>query len=92
MNAIEYRSALEQFGFGQEGIARALGYSGRAGQRWATGEARIPGAVIVLMRLLIARPEMVHVIQEIAPMARAKRRRRKIALKSVSKNTLNALR
>ena len=76
MDDAAYRAALERFGFAQEGFAMALGYSGRAGQRWATGEAKVPGAVAVIVRLLEARPEMVQVLAQIAPMPEAKKRSR----------------
>lgn len=74
MDADAYRVALERFGFAQEGFAVAMGYSGRAGQRWATGEAKVPGAVAVVVRLLDARPEMIQVLAQIAPMLEAKRK------------------
>lgn len=76
MDAAIYRAALERFGFAQEGFAVALGYSGRAGQRWAAGEAKVPGAVAVVVRLLEARPEMAQVLAQIAPMPEAKKRSR----------------
>lgn len=76
MDAATYRAALERFGFAQEGFAVALGYSGRAGQRWASGEAKVPGAVAVIVRLLEARPEMVQVLAQIAPMPAAARKTR----------------
>jgi hypothetical protein len=72
----EFRAAMEPFGYAQEGFAIALGYSGRAGQRWATGEAKVPGAVAVVLRLLQARPELASVLAEIAPMPEAKKRSR----------------
>lgn len=76
MDAATYRMALERFGFAQEGFAVALGYSGRAGQRWASGEAKVPGAVAVIIRLLEARPEQVVVLSQIAPMPEASRKSR----------------
>lgn len=76
MTADAYREALARFGYSQEGFATALGYSGRAGQRWATGEARIPGAVAIIVRLLLARPEQAAVLAEIAPIPAAARKSR----------------
>lgn len=74
MEASEYREALERHQFAQEGFAEALGYSGRAGQRWASGEARVPGAVVVLVRLLDERPELGSVLARIAPLPDAKKK------------------
>ncbi|MDX2308065.1 MAG: hypothetical protein NW216_07500 [Hyphomicrobium sp.] len=76
MTADEFRAALARFGYAQEGFSRALGYSGRAGQRWASGEAAVPGAVAVVLRLLIARPEQALVLADIAPIPDAVRDRR----------------
>lgn len=76
MTAPEFRAALERFSYSQEGLALALGYSARAGQRWALGEARVPGAVAVVLRLLMARPELAAVLAQIAPMPLASRQRR----------------
>lgn len=70
----QYRAFLDQFGYTQEGFAMALGYAKRAGQRWASGETAIPGAVAVVARLLLARPEAVTVLAEIAPMPSAERK------------------
>jgi len=74
VNSDAYRAALEKFGFTQEGFARSLGYSERAGQRWASGEARVPGAVAVIVKLMLARPEMVQVLEAIAPIPLANRK------------------
>lgn len=74
MKPDEFRDALERFGFAQQRFAEALGYSARAGQRWATGEGGIPGAVAVVLRLLLARPELVTVLDEIAPILTAQRK------------------
>ena len=74
MTAEELRAALARFGFTQEGLAVALGYSARQGQRWASNDAGVPGAVAVIMRLLMARPELLSVLAEIAPMPAAERK------------------
>lgn len=74
MKPDELRDALEGFGFAQQRFAEALGYSARAGQRWATGESRVPGSVAVILRLLLARPELVTVLAEIAPLSSAERK------------------
>lgn len=88
LTADEFRAALASFGFTQQGFAAALGYSGKTGQRWAAGDTVIPGAVAVIVRLLLARPEQVSVLAEIAPMPKAARKSnagRKPAKRAVSK-------
>jgi hypothetical protein len=62
MTAAEYRSAIETLGFTQEGLAIAVGASPRTGQKWALGETRIPGPLALLLRLLLAKPELVSII------------------------------
>jgi DNA-binding transcriptional regulator YiaG len=74
MTAAEYRKALQALGFSQVGFAERLGYAGRSGQKWALGEARVPGAVAVLLRLLLARPELVAVVDGMVPPAPRSRR------------------
>ena len=61
MTADEYRVALASLGLSQESLAIAVGASPRTGQKWALGETRVPGAVAVILRLLLARPELVSV-------------------------------
>jgi DNA-binding transcriptional regulator YiaG len=68
MSADEYRSALDTLGFSQQRLATAVGASPRTGQKWALGETRVPGAVALLLRLLLARPELVALITASTPM------------------------
>ncbi len=69
MTADEYRLALADLGFSQHAFAKLVGANPRTGQKWALGEARIPGCVALLLRLLIARPELKAVVQGMAPPA-----------------------
>lgn len=67
MVADEYRSALEKLDFSQEQFARMVGASPRTGQKWALGETRIPGSAALLLRILLARPELVMLIEASSP-------------------------
>lgn len=67
MAAAEYRAALDMLGYSQEGWAEQVGASPRTGQKWALGEARVPGSVAILLRLLISRPELRAVLAEMTP-------------------------
>lgn len=62
MSAEDYRAALDRLGFSQQGFAKAVGASPRTGQKWALGETRLPGTAALLLRLLLARPELVGLI------------------------------
>ena len=75
MTADEFRAALDSLGFTQEGFAARVGASGRTGRKWALGETRVPGSVAVLLRLLVARPELVPVLDHVAPPPEPRRRR-----------------
>lgn len=68
MDAAEYRQALAQLGYTQVGFASGLGYAPRAGQRWASGESGVPKAVAVLVRLLLLRPELAQLVNEMLEM------------------------
>jgi transcriptional regulator with XRE-family HTH domain len=65
MTDVEYRAALETIGISQQGFARLVGASPRTGQKWALGEARVPGSVALLLKLLLARPELMTVLSEL---------------------------
>lgn len=67
MSAGEYLSAIAALGFSQQGFAKLVGASPRTGQKWGLGETRVPGSVAVLLRLLLARPELVGQIRQDAP-------------------------
>jgi DNA-binding transcriptional regulator YiaG len=49
----QFRSAIDKLGLSQERAGLWLGLSERAGQRYANGEAKIPGPVAKLLRLVI---------------------------------------
>jgi DNA-binding transcriptional regulator YiaG len=74
MTSDEYRAALEKLSLTQVGFALMVGASARTGQKWALGEARIPGCVILLLQLLLERPELREVI---ARLGKPPTRRRK---------------
>lgn len=75
MDAAEFRDGLDALGLTQGRFARIVGAAPRTGQKWALGEARIPGSVAILIRLLIARPELLSVVEALgAPPRRARSR------------------
>jgi len=55
MSQDEYEAILYAFGMTQEQMGLWLGISHRQGQRYANGEAPIPGPVCLLLRLMINR-------------------------------------
>jgi len=78
MDAREFRGALARLGYSQAGFAGMVGASPRTGQKWALGEARIPGSVVLLLRLMLARPELQHVIDNMAPVNIRSRRNKTV--------------
>lgn len=79
MNAAEYRDAIAALGYSQQAFAKLVGASPRTGQKWALGETRLPGSVALLLRLLIARPELKPVVESMTPLAVRVRREGKAA-------------
>ena len=67
MSADEFRAAIAALGISQQGFAKLVGASPRTGQKWGLGEARVPGSVAVLLRLLLARPELMAVLADVTP-------------------------
>lgn len=53
MTPAQYRVAIANLGLSQEQSGLWLGLSARQGQRYATGNAEIPGPVAKLLRLVI---------------------------------------
>jgi DNA-binding transcriptional regulator YiaG len=69
MSVGEFREAIQKLGYTQEGFASMIGSDRRTGQKWALGEARIPGSVQLLLRLLLVRPELVAIVNAMTPPA-----------------------
>lgn len=67
MSQSEYRAALDRLGFTQHGFARLAGVIPRTAEKWALGETRVPGSVALILRLLLARPELLSVVAEMPP-------------------------
>lgn len=65
MTADEFRDGLELIGYTQTRFARLVGVNGRTCRRWALDDGDIPGSVAILLRLMLARPEIVPVIEEL---------------------------
>ena len=53
MTPTTFRVSIAKLGLSQEEAGRWLGLSARQGQRYATGEAKIPGPVAKLLQLMI---------------------------------------
>lgn len=79
MGAPEYRDAIAALGYSQQAFATLVGASPRTGQKWALGESRVPGSVALLIRLLMARPELKPVVESMTPLAVRVRREGKAA-------------
>lgn len=74
LTANDFRDLLAAVGYTQAGLSRVIGANGRTVKKWALGEARIPGSVVLLLRLLQARPELRSVIDGMArPPSRPRR-------------------
>jgi hypothetical protein len=54
MTPKQYRAAIEALDLSQVRAGKFLGVTGRASQRWALGESRIPAPVSILLRLMIS--------------------------------------
>lgn len=54
MTPTQYRAALAQLGYSQEGVAELLGIGKRTSQSYALGETPVPRPVELLLRLLVA--------------------------------------
>ncbi|MFM7066649.1 MAG: helix-turn-helix domain-containing protein [Gammaproteobacteria bacterium] len=68
MGEAEYRDAIAALGYSQQAFARLVGASPRTGQKWALGETRVPGSVALIIRLLMARPELKPVVESMTPL------------------------
>lgn len=53
MSSQQYRDALEKLGLTQVGAGELLRVGPRTSRRWALDEARVPGPVAILLRLLL---------------------------------------
>jgi len=53
MTAAQYVKAIHALGLTQEQAGEALGMSRRQGQRYATGQTRVPVPVSILLDLLL---------------------------------------
>jgi hypothetical protein len=53
MNAQEYRAALEALQITQLDAGELFNVGARTSRRWASGEARVPTSVAMLLRLML---------------------------------------
>jgi hypothetical protein len=75
MQPDEYRAAIKDLDFTQEGFADLLGAKPRTGQYWAS--VSVPPAVATIVRLLQTRPELRTVLEELKAARIDKGRKRK---------------
>jgi DNA-binding transcriptional regulator YiaG len=55
MTPTQYASAIEQLGLSQRAAGKFLGVDERTSRKWIAGDSRIPHAVALLLRLMIAK-------------------------------------
>lgn len=53
METEEYRAALDKLGINQQAAGRMFAVGSRTAGRWAQGQARIPGPVALVLRLML---------------------------------------
>ena len=53
MNSKQYRAALDKLGLTQLAAGELFLVGSRTSRRWALDEARVPGPVAILLRLLL---------------------------------------
>ena len=62
MTDVDLRAALATLGISQVALGRRLGVGGASVRRWVAEGGKPPGPVAVLVHLLLARPELVAVL------------------------------
>ncbi len=77
MTPPQFREAIEALGLTQEKAAMLVGASPRTARKWVLGEARVPGSVAVLLRLLLARPELLPLVAGTPPPVRSRKSTRR---------------
>lgn len=68
MEADEFRIALQSLGMTQEGFAVLVGATPRTGRKWALGEARVPGAVVLLLWVFQKYPDILTKLRGMPPL------------------------
>ena len=53
MTPKQYAAAIEKLGLSQRGAGKFLGVDERTSRKWVAGDARIPQAVGMLLRLMV---------------------------------------
>ncbi len=53
MTPKQYADALERLGLSQRGAGKFLGVDERTVRKWVAGDARVPGSVGKLLRLMV---------------------------------------
>lgn len=63
MSPAELREALDALRLSQDQFGQSLGYGKKTAQRWVADGGSVPGAVAILARLMMARPELMGLVQ-----------------------------
>ena len=66
MTAKQYRAALDKIGLTQLAVGELFSVGARTSRRWALDEARIPGPVAILLRLLLKKRIKLEDIEALA--------------------------
>ena len=66
MTAEELKESIVTLGLTQTGLARVVGVTGRAMRFYIAGDREIPEPTARLIRLMVARPELVSVVSGLA--------------------------
>lgn len=67
MTGAEYEAAIGRLGLTQEAAGTFLGVAGRTSRRWVSGDAPIPEAVALLLRVMVARGLDAATVQATGP-------------------------
>ncbi len=73
MTAAEFRQSLADLGLGQVEFGKLTGTSPRTVRFWVA--SKIPNVAAVLVRLLLARPELVAVVKEMSERKESRERK-----------------
>ena len=65
MTATQFRATLDRLDLTQVGAARLLGSDERTVRRWASGDRTIPQAVVIMLRLLVAKKITIEDIEAV---------------------------
>lgn len=65
MTPNQFRQALDRLELSQLGAAKLFGADDRTVRRWALGERSVPRAIVILLRLLLAKKITVEDVEDV---------------------------